>query len=191
MRNACLLIAVLFLTSCGGRAITANRARNVIVDMPQETFEKEDVEIVDVRQIGGTEAIAETRLKTAIRYKKVGDEWVIREVRIGHGQWEKVADLLQALEIVKVEETRKMLDRIGEAILKYQEANNGMPVFENYVSLSDLLSPQYLTPLIRLDAWRKPLGAKRLDANTIQIWSPGPDGKDGTSDDIRETISQQ
>jgi hypothetical protein len=191
MRNGYLLIAVLFLTSCGGRTINANLARNVIVDMPQEVFENEDVEIVNIRQVGRTEAIAETRLKTAIRYKKVGDEWVIREVRIGHGQWEKVADLMQALETVKIEETRKMLDRIAEAVLKYQEVNNRMPLFEDYISLSDLLSPEYLTPLIRLDAWQRPLRAERSAADTIQVWSTGPDGREGTGDDIRHTISLQ
>lgn len=189
MKNGCLLIAILFLTSCGGRTIDAKLARNLIVDTSQEVFEKGDVEVVNVRQMSGTEAIAETTLKTAIRYEKVEDEWVIREVRMGHGQWERVSNLMEALEAVKIEETRKMLDRIAEAVLKYQEINGSMPVFEDYISLSDLLSPKYLTPLIRLDAWRRPLGAERSDANTIRVWSCGPDGKEGTGDDIRKTIS--
>jgi len=189
MRNGYLLIAILFLTSCGGRTMNAKLARDLVTDTPPEIFEKEDVEVVNVRQVTRTEAIAETRLKTAIRYEKVGDEWVIREVRIGHGQWEKVSNLVQALETVKVEETRKMLDRIAEAVSRYREANNSLPVFDDYISLSDLLSPKYLTPLIRLDAWRRPLGAERSDAKAIMVWSAGPDGKDGTGDDIRKTIS--
>jgi hypothetical protein len=189
MKNGYLLITILFLTACGGRTIDAKLARNLIVDIPQEVFEKEDVEVVNVQQVGRTEAIAETRLKTAIRYEKVGDEWVIREVRMGHGQWEKVGNLMQALETVKIEETRKKLERIAEAVLRYREINGSMPVFKDYISLSDLLSPKYLTPLIRLDAWRKPLGAEHSDANTIQVWSSGSDGKEGTDDDIRKTIS--
>lgn len=189
MRKAYLLISILFLTSCGGPTLNAKLARNLIVDMPQEVFAKEDVEVVNVRQVTRTEAIAETRLKTAIRYEKVGDEWAIREVRLGHGQWEKVGNLLQALETVKVEETRKILGRIAEAVLKYQETNDSLPVFDDYIALSDLLSPKYLTPLIRLDAWRRPLGAEASAANTIRLWSAGPDGKDGTDDDIRKTIS--
>jgi hypothetical protein len=189
MKSGYLFIAILFLTACGGRTIDAKLARNLIVDMPQEVFEKEDVEVVNVMRVGKTEAIAETRLNTAIRYEKVGDEWVIREVRMGHGQWEKVGNLMQALETVKIEETRKMLDRVAEAVLKYREINSTMPVFEDYISLSDLLSPKYLTPLIRLDAWKRPLGVERSDANTIQVWSSGPDGKEGTGDDIRKIIS--
>ncbi len=196
MRKGYLLITVLFLTSlfqtsCGGGGINAKHARNLIVDMPQEVFEKEDVEVVNVRQITRTEAIAEIRLKTAIRYEKIGDEWVIREVRLGHGQWEQVSSLLQALETVKAEETRKMLDRIADAVLKFRETNNSLPVFSDYIGLSDLLSPKYLTPLIRLDAWRRPLGAERSTANTIRVWSAGSDGKEGTEDDIRKTIFPQ
>ena len=190
MKNGYLLIIILFLTACGGHKIDAKLARNLIVEIPQEVFEKEDVEVVNVTQVGRTEAIAETRLKTAIRYEKVGNEWVIREVRMGHGQWEKVSNLMQALDTVKIEETRKMLDRIEQAVLEYHETNGSMPVFEDYVSLSDLLSPKYLTPLIRLDAWRRPLRAERSDADTIRVWSSGPDTKEGTDDDIRKTISR-
>jgi len=196
MKKESLPIAVLFmtalvLTSCGGSGINAKHARNLIVDMPQMVFEKEDVEVINIRQVTRTEAIAETQLKTAIRYEKVGDEWVIREVRLGHGQWEQASSLLQALETVKAEETRKMLDRIAEAVLRYQEINNDLPAFNDYIGLSDLLSPKYLTPLIRLDAWRRPLGAERSSSNTIHVWSAGSDGKEGTEDDIRKIIPSQ
>jgi hypothetical protein len=186
-----LFQAVLFQTACSGGGINAKHARNLIVDMPQADFEKEDIEVVNVRQVTRTNAIAETRLKTAIGYEKVGDKWVIREVRLGHGQWEQVSSLLQALETVKAEETRKILDRIAEAVLNYRETNNDLPAFSDYIGLSDLLSPKYLTPLIRLDAWRRPLGAERSSANTIHVWSAGSDGKEGTEDDIRKTIHSQ
>jgi hypothetical protein len=159
------------------------------VDLPREVLEKEDVEIIKMTHVGRTEAIAETRLKTAFRFEKVGDEWVIREVRIGHGQWAKIDSLTKALEGVKIEETRNMLGQIAEAVLKYRSASGSMPVFDDYISLSDLLSPTYLTPLIRLDAWRNPLAAERPEADTVVVWSAGPDGKHGTGDDIRRTIT--
>ena len=189
MKNGYLLVAILLLTACGGRKINANLAKNLIVEMPEEVLKDNDVEVVKVSQIGGTEAIAETRLKAAVRFKKVGNEWQIREVRLGHGQWEELSNLLKALEAVKAEETRKMLNRIAQAVVTYQRTNNTPPVFKDYVSLSDILSPMYLTPLIRLDAWRRPLRAERVDADTILVWSEGPDGESGTADDIRRTIS--
>jgi hypothetical protein len=96
--------------------------------------------------------------------------------------------LLQTLETVKTAETKEMLERIAEAIRKYQAANGSLPPFTDYVSLSDVLSPTFLTPLIRLDSWRQPLAAERRDSNSIVIQSAGPDGKHGTQDDIRRTF---
>lgn len=190
MKFRYLLIAVLLLTGCGRRTLNTNRARDVVVDIPQWALEKEDVEVVFVRQVSGSEAIAETRLKTAFRIERVRGEWIVREVRVGHGQWEKVGNLTQALTEVKIEETRKSLDQITEAILRYRESNGRMPVFKDYVALSDLLSPKYLTPLIRLDAWRRPLEAERPDADSILLRSVGPDGRFGTGDDIRKSVSR-
>ncbi len=185
----CLVIVTLLLsTACGGRKVSTDLARDRIIDITKGSLENKDVEVVSVRQVTGSEAIVETRLRTAFRLEKVEGKWVVREVRLGHGQWEKVSDLLQALEMVKIEETRKMLDQVAEAILKYRESNGSLPAFKDYVSLSDVLSPMYLTPLIRLDAWRQPLGAERLDTNTILLLSAGPDGKFGTADDIRRTV---
>jgi len=188
MRNRYLcLIFFCILASCGGRKLSGDKARDLVIHLPQETLEKEDVEIVNIRQVGGSEAVLETRLKTAFRLEKDGDEWVIRDVRVGNGQWEKVSNLEQALTAVRIEETRDMLDRIVEAIRKYREANGSLPAFKDYVALSDLLSPGFLTPLIRLDAWRQPLAAEHRNSSII-LWSAGPDGEHGTADDIRRTF---
>ena len=35
------------------------------------------------------------------------------------------------------------------------------------------------------DPWGKPYQYKRIDAQTCEVWSSGPDGKDGTEDDVR------
>ncbi len=185
MKIAYLLIASLLFAGCAGKRITSNHARDVIVGKPQDVLEKEDVEIVKVSQASGSEAVVETRLKTAFRLEKVQGQWIVKDVRLGHDQWETVANLLQTLETVRIEETRKMLDRIADAVRKYREATGSMPSFKDYIALSDLLSPKYLTPLVRLDAWRRPLAAERMDANTIRLVSAGPDGKFGTEDDLR------
>ncbi len=190
MRCGYLLTAILLLAvgGCGKRTVNVDYAKDLIAGIPQGALEKEDVEVIKVTQVGGSEAIAETRLKTAFRLEKVGGKWVVREVRIGHGQWEKIGNLLQALETVKIEETRKSLDRIAEAILKYRDSNGSLPAFKDYISLSDVLSPMYLTPLIRVDAWRRPLYAEHVNANTILLRSIGPDGLFATADDIIRTV---
>jgi len=178
----------LFLTACGGRTLNKGHAQDLILRLPQQALQKEDVEVVYLRQETGSEAIVETRLNTAFRLERTGGDWVVREVRLGHGEWEKVSNLLQTLEAVKTAETREMLERIAEAIGKYQAANSSLPIFTDYVSLSDLLSPKFLTPLIRLDSWRRPLTAERRGSNSIVIQSAGSDGKHGTQDDIVRTF---
>jgi hypothetical protein len=189
MRSEYLLIAALILTACGGRKISADIAADAITGIPGESFAKKDVEVVAVRQTSGS-AIVETKLHAAFRLEKVQNKWVVQEVRLGHGQWEKTSNFEQALKIIRIEETRKMLNRIAEAILKYRESKGILPVFKDYVSLSDILSPIYLDPLIRLDAWNRPLEAFPHDSNSILLLSAGPDGKSGTADDISKVISQ-
>jgi hypothetical protein len=188
MRCEYCLISILLLTACGGRELGKNTARHLIVDIPEESLQKEDVDVVNVTQASGSEAVVETRLKTAFRLERVRGKWVVREVRIGHGQWEKVNDLIRTLDFVKTEETREMLDALTEAVEKYRGDKGSLPVFKDYIGLSDLLSPRYLTPLIRLDAWRRPFEAELRGSNTIVIRSAGPDGKFDTADDIVRTI---
>jgi hypothetical protein len=188
MRIRYLLASVLLLAGCGGRSMSKHLARDLIMEIPQETLEKKDVEVVNITQVSGSEAIAETTLKAAFRLERHRGEWVVREVRLGHGQWEKVDNFARTLVELKIGETREMLSRIAEAIRKYRESNGALPVFKDYISLSDALSPNYLTPLIRLDSWRRPLQAERTGPDSIVIRSAGPDGKFGTNDDLIQTF---
>jgi hypothetical protein len=190
MRFLLPLFCVLLTTGCAGRSIGNNHARDVILELPQSALEKEDVEVTKVTQVGGSEVIAETQLKTAYRLEKVHGKWVVREVRIGHRQWEKVSNLASALEAIKTDETKTMLARIAESIRKYRESTGSLPAFKDYIALSDQLSPRYLTPLIRLDSWRQALEAERPDADTIVLRSAGPDAKFGTPDDISLTVAR-
>jgi len=40
---------------------------------------------------------------------------------------------------------------------------------------------------VPLDPWKNPYQYELLDADTYRIWSMGPDGVDGTEDDISDT----
>ena len=190
MRFLFPLLCILLTAGCTARSVNNNLARNAIIEIPQSALEKEDVAVAKVIRLGRTEAVVETQLKTAFRIEKVEGEWIVREVRIGHGQWQKVSSLAAALEAVKADETGKMLDQVAEAIRKYRESTGNLPAFKDYIALSDQLSPRFLSPLIRLDSWRQPLEAERPDAETILLRSAGPDGKFGTADDIRHTVTR-
>ena len=188
MKSGYLLAALLLLSACGGRRISADLATDAILGIPGESLEEKDIEVLKVSQVSGTEAIAETTVKAAFRLEKVRNRWVAREVRLGQGQWEKIENLERALMEVRAEDTRKLLDQLAEAILKFRNEKGTLPEFKDYVGLSDLLSPAYISPVIRLDAWRRPLEASRQDSNTILLRSAGPDGNFNTPDDIRRTV---
>jgi hypothetical protein len=187
MRFLYFLFPILLVSACGGHQLDSGAARALIISIPQEELEKEDVDVVKVTQSSGSEAIVETRLQTAFRLERVRGKWEVREVRLGHGQWEKVDNLERALEAVRTEETKKVMESIANAIQAYKKANGIWPEFKDYVALSDLLSPKYMTPLIRLDAWRRPFNAER-NSQSIILWSVGADGKSGTADDIQKTV---
>ncbi len=183
------LVSTLLLIACGGRSLSKNAARAIIANSPVTNFDKKDVFIEGITQVSSNEALVEASVKAAFRLEKVHGEWVIREVRLGERPWENLQDILTALEAVKTEETRKMLETIAAAIAQYWLKNGSLPAFKDYVALSDKLNPDYLTPLIRLDAWRRPLAAQLVGSNTIRLSSAGPDGKFGTPDDIELTRS--
>ena len=164
-----------------------NLARNLIVGINSDAIHKSDVEIVKVQQITAGEAIAETRARVAFRFENNGNAWRVREMRIGHGQWESVENIGRALNLIRTEETNELLARIAEAIQKYRDANQRLPLFKDYVDLSDQLSPGFLTPLVRLDAWQRPFEAS-MSGSGILLSSAGPDGIMGNQDDIRLNV---
>ena len=190
MKRCLFLLAVFLLllpTACGGRRMTDTLARNLIVGINSDVIQKNDVEVVNVRQITASEAIAETRTRVAFRFENTGNVWHAREIRVGHGQWESIENIERALNQIKTEETTELLSRIAEAIQKYREANQRFPVFKDYVDLSDQIAPGFMTPLIRLDAWRRPFEAT-MSGSDILLRSAGPDGIMGNQDDILLTI---
>ena len=183
----CLLIPIILISiNCGQKNFSAHTAHDALTINPE--LKNDDLEIGKIIQASGSEAIVESRLKTAFRFEKVGKTWVAREVKLGHGEWVKIDNLANAVNNLKTEETGKMLDQIAEAIRKYRKDKGCLPEFKDYISLSDSLSPAYLSPLIRLDSWRRPLAAKKTDAGDIVVISAGPDGRFDNKDDIIRPI---
>lgn len=186
--RAALLFSLLLalLMACGGRTLTKKMARNQIAGFQGGTLDQEDVDIDSVNQTGGS-AIAEARVRAAFKLEKVNETWVVREIRIGKRPWEKIEDILRALDQIKTQDTRKLLDQVMAAVERYREKAGNLPNFTDYISLSDLLSPNFLNPLIREDSWQRPLAAYKSGPNGIRLVSLGADGLPGTADDIELT----
>jgi len=187
LRIAAAALTAVSLAACGGRTVNKKNAQELIAQSPLGPFSKEEVYVKSVTQTGQRDLIVEASLHAAFRFEKVQGKWVIREVKLGSRPWENLENILRALEQVKVEETRKLLDQVANALERYRAKRGSLPEFKDYVALSDAIFPDYLTPLIRLDAWQNPLAAFRTGPNVIKLVSAGPDGKPGTSDDIELT----
>jgi hypothetical protein len=186
-RSVTAIALLLLLTACGGRSVNKKTARDVLLQNPAWLLKQEDIAIDSVNQTGTRDAVVEARLRVAFRYEKDHGRWVIREVRLGQGQWQSLDEFLRALQRARLEGTQRILEQVAAATEKYRQKNGGLPDFKDYISLSDLLAPEYLNPLLRLDEWQNPLAAYRVNPNTIRLVSPGPDGRLGTGDDIELT----
>jgi hypothetical protein len=178
-----LAALALSIASCAGRSINKKTAHRVIVDAPADIFDKEDVDIRSASQTGSDRALVEAELRAAFAMERIDGQWVIREVRLGKRPWERIEDILAALERVKAENTKIILDQVMAAVESYRESKGSLPNFQDYIELTDALCPTFMTPLIRLDAWRNPLFARRA-GNRIRIVSGGPDGRLGNADDL-------
>jgi len=185
--GAIVLFSV-WINACGGRTINKNSAQALIANSQLAPFSKEDVYVESVNQTGARDAIVEARLKAAFRFEKVQGQWVMREVRLGDRPWENVEDVLRALRVVKADETRSTMDKIAAALEAYRSRNGRLPEFRDYVSLCDKLYPEYLNPLIRVDAWGNALAAFVAGPNRVRLVSAGPDGKLGSADDIQLSV---
>ncbi len=172
------------VAACGGRGVTRSSAEKLLVSLPSGILDDEDVKVLSVSQVSSSTAIAETSLRAAFRMEKVQGDWVVREVRLGNHQWESVDNLMAALNRIKTEKARQILDTVSAALAKYRQKNGHLPAFDDYVDLSDELYPNFMTEAYRLDPWRQPLKAVREGPDTIKLVSSGPDEKMDTADDI-------
>lgn len=169
--------------------LNKNMAQDLIANLPGDILDPDDFVVEEVSQTNASNAVIKTQLKTAFRFQKVNGKWIPQEVRLGNDQWESIEDLVKTLRKVKEDKTRGLLNTVSKAIEKYCLKNGRVPDFGNYDFLSDLLAPEYLDPLIRLDAWEHSLHAVLLSARSIKLVSAGADGELGTGDDIEVTTT--
>jgi hypothetical protein len=183
-RAVLFLLLILSISACAARSINKKMAHDLIVALPEGAFDKDDISIHSVSQTGANHAIVVAGVQVALKLERIQGNWMIQEVRLGNGEWVKLDAFLRALDQVKSADTRELLEQVVAAAEKYRTKNGTLPEFTDYISLSNSLNPDYMTRLIREDAWRRPLAAYRLGPKALRLVSAGPDGKFGSSDDI-------
>jgi hypothetical protein len=104
-------------------------------------------------------------------------------VRLGDRDWIDVNELIAALNGGRRRETMVAMEKVVQGIAEYRKANNVLPQAADIVKLTDVLHPQYMTDLIRTDAWGNPIEYE-LTGSTYRLVSRGADGRRGTADDI-------
>ncbi len=176
-----LLTLLVAVSACGKSA--EKQIRDTARTLANADLPRQDIEVLDVRESGGF-TIAEIKVKTALKFKKSGDELVLEEIRIGDRRWEKAAHLLRAIDEERSQTTHQLLEKIRTAVRAYQEDHGSMPAADDFESLIDLLSPNYLNPPVRLDGWSTPFVYERLPSGTFDLRSAGPDRQMGNADDI-------
>ena len=109
--------------------------------------------------------------------------WRIAEIRTAERDWVNLDQLVAAVNQQKQHRARADMQRIADALERYRADKGAYLVSDSHAVLIDHLSPGYIREVIRLDPWRQPykyVGQR----DTFTLVSPGPDGKDGTADDI-------
>ena len=159
------------------------QVRDQIRTLDHAELDPEDIEILEVRG-SGDQAVVQVTIKTAIRMRKEGNKWVMREIRLGDRRWESVDRILEAIERSRQEQTAKEMDQVTAGIKKYRQEEGNVPLVKSFEKLVDTLNPEYLSSVIRIDAWWNPYRYRVMTVSEFELRSAGPDGKFGTDDDL-------
>jgi hypothetical protein len=109
--------------------------------------------------------------------------WRVAEVSVGGESTGDLAALWLAADARKAERARADLSTLSEALEAFRRERGFYVVARDSVVLVDHLSPRYAKRVVRLDPWRNPYryeGSER----SYTLASDGPDGKQGTPDDV-------
>lgn len=164
--------------------IGVRQARELIQNIGGANLNKDQVQIKNISGgVGGGGVIVEAQIETAFRLTKGKDGWRIAEARLGSGQWESFELIEEAIRREKIRRTNTMLQQIADGIGAYKNERGQFVESDKIAELLDFLSPRYLKAPQRFDLW----GAEfeyRGSASSYRLFSPGPDRKSGTKDDL-------
>ncbi|MBA3240416.1 MAG: type II secretion system protein GspG [Acidobacteria bacterium] len=132
----------------------------------------------------GSSALAEVAVEFSFRLSKdTGGKWVVEEVFVGDESSGDLNALWQTVNSRKTERARAELAVVRAALEAFRRTRGFYVVADSDAVLMDHLSTSYIERIIRLDPWHRPYRyAGTRDAYTLS--SDGPDGKEGTADDV-------
>jgi type II secretion system (T2SS) protein G len=109
--------------------------------------------------------------------------WRVTELRTGKSEWVPLEPIVAGVDAEKQKKARIELEAIAGALEQFRKDRGFYVVSDNQAVVIDHLNPRYLLRVIRIDPWHKPYKYQG-ERDHFTLRSTGPDGKDGTSDDI-------
>jgi len=181
VRNLVPIILLLTLCSCG-KSI-GKQVKEQVRTIDGALLGKKQVKVKNVKRVGDV-AVAEVEVTTGVKLGKKKGKWVIEEIQIGDRHWEKVEHILEVIEKKRIESSSGQMKQIISGIQRFAAAKGQVPQVESFRELTDLLSPEFLNPTIRIDAWSNGFFYEVVGEHGYDLHSPGPDGRFQTPDDL-------
>jgi len=186
-----LFLPVMAITFSCSTTLNRYNARKVILKMPELELSKNDVDLLDVNQIYGDQAVVEANIRLAFMLYRRGSGWNVEEIRLGDDHWVKLSVIRNTLEDTLWLDSYQRLLQLAQGMLNFRDAQGVFPPDGDIVTVTDLLVPRYMTTLIRTDVWGTNIRFKQLSGGSrYQLSSAGPDQRFHTSDDLVLVDSQ-
>jgi hypothetical protein len=161
------------------------------VDLPSDVVRIQEVSPLGVPLASQPSAIVVALITVNARIVNDGDRGQrVSELRTGHSDWVQLEPLAASVDREKQEQARGELAWMAEALEKFRQDRGFYIISDLHTVAMDHLSPKYLPRVIRLDPWQRPYKYQG-ERVRFTLRSFGPDGKDGTADDIELTSSSR
>jgi hypothetical protein len=181
-----LVFSCLLLVVCAiGHRPNPSKVKQEIQQLNFAQLSAKQIQVQSVSQTNEDRAVAEVQIQSVFQFTRDKDNnWQIQSVRVGDRNWIELKALQEALDMVLTKQTQESLRKILEGLNRYKQAKGLYPQAPDIVKLTDILVPDYMSEVIRFDAWNRQLVYRITGANSFQLSSLGADGTAGTKDDI-------
>ncbi|MGH9970021.1 MAG: type II secretion system protein GspG [Pyrinomonadaceae bacterium] len=135
-------------------------------------------------------ALVEALIELDFQFARNGKgDWSITGVRAG-SDWINPEKVLSLANAWKGERALYELKSMANALETFRRERLFYVESDSHTVLIDHLNPQFLPHVIRVDPWKRPY-LYRGERDHFTLRSAGPDGKEGTPDDLVVTNSSQ
>ena len=132
----------------------------------------------------GSTAVAEVVVAASFTLSRdARGRWRVAEAAVGRESSGDLAALWLAADARKAERAREDMASLSEALEAFRRERGFYVEARDSVVLLDHLSPRYAKRVVRLDPWHNPYRYEGTQ-NSYTLASDGPDGKQGTPDDV-------